>query len=254
MSNNTPKIQVMQADLASLHVSVSKSTDKLGPLFPSVSTMPGNAPIIVKKDGRQLCDVIGTCGAHCSNGCFGNNGDGYCYIAKLIKFRSNMAKSYAINTRIMREDPARFVAEAVTGIKSYYFPYARFNVSGEVTNAAVLELYYQICDECPGVQFGIYTRAIDLIEAAADQGRAIPANLCVNRSMENVPTADDIARAIKYGYQFFIVDDKTPNNGLDRFEHCPACDENGRTGECCAGCLKCYDLIAGRVICEYLRK
>lgn len=254
MSNNTPKIQVMQEPIDALHVSVSKSTDKLGPLFPSVSTMPGNAPIIVKKDGRQLCDVIGTCGRHCSNGCFGNNGDGYCYIAKLIKFRSNMAKSYAKNTRIMREDPARFVEEAAAGFKSYFYPYGRFNVSGEVTNPEILELYYQICYKCPSIQFGIYTRAIDIIEAAADQGRAIPANLCVNRSMDGKPTAEDVARAKKYGYQFFVIDDKEPGNGLEALEHCPACNENGRTGECCASCLKCYKLEQGRVLCEYLRK
>lgn len=246
MSNITTfRDEVANIATCDLFASVPRRNSKMGNI-PSFSTLPGNAFMILR-DGRAVVDIVGTCGAHC-DGCFGR----YCYAEAYTRMYRETARAYARNTLLIRRGAFdRLKTQVTAHIDVENRPYFRWHVSGELETTGQFGAYCDVMESRPAVRFGIYTRALDIIECVYNE-RARVENLCINLSLENrLPFPDEVTRARRLGACFFIYDDGS-NAELETLPHCPAVDKAGhKTGITCDKCGRCYTARSGSVMAVY---
>lgn len=133
-------------------VSISGSNSKMGAVA-SVSLLP-----------------FITCPGRCADTC-----GRYCYAAKLANLRPNVRDSYARNTALLMEDPARYwegVRYAAKGVK-----YFRFHVSGDIVNADYFAEMVKTARDIPGTEFLAFTKRYEIVNRWIDDNGAIPGNL-----------------------------------------------------------------------------
>lgn len=235
--------EVANTATCDIFASVPRRNSKMGNI-PSFSTLPGNAPMILR-DGRAVVDIVGTCGDHCA-GCFGK----YCYAEAYTRMYRETARAYARNTLLIRRGAFERLQKQVSAhIDVEDRPFFRWHVSGELETTGQFSAYCDIMESRPAVRFGIYTRALDIVESVYNDRGARVENLCINWSLENrLPVPDEVARARRLGACFFIYDDGS-NAELETLPHCPAVDKAGhKTGITCDKCGRCYTAGAGSVM------
>lgn len=223
--------------------------EKLGKHVWSFSTMPGNAPIVLKS-GEIVSNIVGTC-SNC-RACFGGDHPGACYAESSCRRYPNTAAAYTRNTAILYEDPTaiytayRDALQKRRDSKRAKMPeLVRINESGEFT-PAVFDIFYQLALDFPEVIFFAYSKNTELIHDARDRmqqdGEQWPANLIVRASqwrdaagVETVPNPDDLPT--------FHYDDGT-HADIKSMVHCRAVNEDGtKTGVTCEECKLCISRI-----------
>lgn len=232
---NEPLFTLYLDDKTRIHI--QNGNEKLGQGIHHISLLPFNDYIRFKGTNQPLCNIIGTCGKHCTD-CKNN-----CYAANYIRRRANSCiPAYGENTLLAREDPNRYFDEIERYLRLNLVPVFRWHIAGEIISVEYLDEMVSLAFDFPETQFYCYTKAYELIEA---RERVTPSNLHFLVSIWHKNYANPLH------FPEFIYDDGTEPE-LEHLFHCPATDKNGHeTGVTCARCRKCWHVQSGDKIAVY---
>lgn len=230
-------------DNGELSVTISKGNQKMGNI-PQFNTLPGAGLITLKHNGQALTNIVGTCGKHCKE-CFKE-----CYAVRYLKQHHNTCvMPYAKNTIILRHDPEKLRRAIKEYCDKNILKYFRFHTSGEIESVSQMELYKQICEDNPDVNFYLYTKAFGILQewfdGLMDKQERVPDNLVINLSewhgnlqFMTEPTTNNYFRHCN----IFSYDDGKSGAKVEAMTHCPAVDKKGNeTGITCAQCRRCMN-------------
>lgn len=258
-------IYLLKIEDAKLHV--SKGNRKIGKGIWAFSTLPGNENNLLYVKGKGLLTTVhGTCSKYCTD-CF-NNG---CYAVRDAKLHSNVTiKAWGDNTLLLRADPKglfnqidAFITDknkkfVETKDEKYHRVCTwRWHVSGEIETLEQLELMNDIAVKHPEVNFGVYTKNFDVLEAyILKHGKdGFAKNFIVNVS-EWHGVAQLFINKYPGIFNVFEYDDSnlkdcvmsdTDKQRLEKVIHCPAVTKDGHhkldaNGNpiTCDHCKRCY--------------
>ena len=262
----TPKYYI-KASEAKLHLATGNN--KIGRIL-NFSTLPGNADHLLMARGILLTDVPGTCSKHCDE-CFSHG----CYAVNSARLHHNaVIRAWAENTLLLRNDPERLFDEidAVITKKNEKFiktgdpadkkvELFRINVSGEIESVDELRRWDMLAKEHPEVNFGIYTKNIEAVEAFLRAYGETAPNFAINIS-EWHGVAKAFIDAHPGQFNVFEYDDSNlksctledaEKERLSKVPHCPAVDKQGHhttrpDGSTikCEDCRRCYKKTGAR--------
>lgn len=140
-------------NLDDLHVRLSYGNRKTGANVPSVSLIPvADCP---------NCNV-------CKSGC---------YDVRNVCFQKTVQRSRAINSAILRKDPARYFAEIAKAVR--FCRFFRWHVGGDMVSRSYFLNVVQIAKDTPGCEFLIFTKLYGVVNSYLKAGETIPENLHV---------------------------------------------------------------------------
>lgn len=247
----------------SAKLSISKGNSKIGKTIYAISTLPGDKEHMLRlSTGELLTDIPGTCSGHCDE-CF-NHG---CYAVNSAKLHHNaVIPSWAANTILLREgklfdEVEKFIAAknakyAKTGnLDDAQIRIFRINVSGEIRDESDLESWNAIALKHPEINFGIYTKNYEALEAFMKLRGDTAPNFVINVSQWH-GVADEFLAKYPGKFNVFEYDDSNrKSNTLSDDEiarlaaepHCPAVTIKGHhalTADgnpiTCDMCKRCY--------------
>lgn len=136
---------------------LKNGNEKLGTGVATFSTLPGTREYAAQACGVRF-DVKGTCACNCE-GCYACSG----------RYRmEGVLSSMAINTALARLYP-EFVRRAVTAqIKADYYEMCRIHAAGDFFNAEYIQLWKDVCRDCPDCAFWTYTKNVNAENAFDD--------------------------------------------------------------------------------------
>ena len=142
---------LMDGDVSSLHIKVSRSNRKTGASVPSVSLIP-----------------VADCGncSKCKNGCYDIRN--VCYLKSVQDTRAN-------NSALLKADRERYFSEIghIVAFERFF----RWHVGGEIVDADYLRRMVETAEKNPHCSFLVFTKMYGLINGYRDAGNTIPENL-----------------------------------------------------------------------------
>lgn len=265
----TPKYIIRESE-ATLHISVGNS--KIGKGIYGFSTLPGNKDhMLILKHSILLTDIPGTCSKYCTN-CAK---DGACYAWRDAKLHNNVTiRAWGENTLLLRNGALFGLVEAyITNKNKKYIKSGgkelpkittfRVNVSGEIETLEELEGWNAIAKNHPEINFGLYTKNYEALEAFMNKHGDTEPNFVINVSQWH-GCADEFLKKYPGKFNVFEYDDscKKDKGGLSEEQiarlaalpHCPAVNKKGKHNKnaegkpiTCDGCKKCYEKRSGAI-------
>lgn len=195
------------------HVHISKGVTKLGASIPSVSLPVGST-----------CRPDAPCFAKC--------------YARRGRFAFSHNKSLLeMNYEIWQQDPQGF--ERDVHIAAFTSRFFRWHSSGDIPDAAYLEMMVRVAQRSPHTSFLCFTKKYDLINAYLDQHQVFPPNLRIVMSawgslLPENPYNLPVAYIRFKDQQTFI-----PASAFSCNNYC---------AECVMGGCSCWDLLPGQAV------
>lgn len=228
-------------------LSVVKGNSKIGKTIYSISTLPGDTEHLLRlKDGRLLTTTPGTCSGNCAT-CF----DSGCYaVNSARRYYNTVIPAWAGNTLLLRSgrlfsEVKKFIDLKNAGEEKKITMF-RINVSGEITCAEDLHEWNEIAKAHPEIQFGLYTKNYDALEAFLKKDGKPVKNFVINVSQWH-GVADEFLARHPGEFNVFEYDDSNKTGKASRGRHCPAVKKNGKRAikkdgkpVTCDGCTYCY--------------
>lgn len=204
------------------------------------STLKGNDPISAPSLSTTT-PIMGTCGNHCTN-CTNS-----CYVNKSYRIYPSVVQRHAINTLILRHDPAKASSDLREQLNKMRTPYStiRINQSGELSCPNNIIMWEDLAKDYPNIEFYLYTKAYEIVEPEILANK-IPPNLTILYSIwENQGVAEFLKVKDYPNVKAFVYHGKNsnPNSKALPQTYCHAYDAKGKMNHniTCDKCKMCYD-------------
>jgi len=200
-------------DISALHVRISNGNRKTGAAVPSVSLIP-----------------VADC-AHCKTCASG------CYDVRNVCYQTTVQRSRAINSAILRKDPARYFDEIAKAVRGFRF--FRWHVGGDLVSKTYWLKVVEIANNTPKCDFLIFTKLYGVVNGFLRDGGKIPENLHVVFSDwrgETMPNPYDLPVSSPVWFDKDGNEVERGKNTTSKFSWCPGlCEECAINGSGCFG-------------------
>lgn len=200
-------------DLSALHIRISKGNRKTGFAVPSVSLIP-----------------VADC-AHCETCKSG------CYDVRNVCYQETVQRSRAINSAILRKDPARYFDEIAKAVRGFRF--FRWHIGGDLVSRSYFLRVVEIAENTPKCDFLIFTKLYGVVNRFIDEGGNIPENLHIVFSDwrgEKMPNPHKIPVSSPVWFDKEGNELERGKNTTAKFYWCPGlCEECAENGSGCFG-------------------
>ena len=164
----------------------------------------------------------------------------YCYAVRNYLRGANVYNAWNENYLLFLSDPSRYFSEISKAVKTQRF--FRWHVSGDIVNTEYLAGMITVAQANPKVEFLVFTKAYQIVNAAIADGATIPGNLHLLFSAAPGVDMPNPYRLPECHINFADPSQNTYCGGAEYEYHC-----TGNCTECAVNGCGCFFLKNGDV-------